>query len=232
MKYRYIVFITLLCLLPVFALEAGHSRMSQEASVPRELTIASQVETSTSIASPKPVSTPTLQGCPTVTYISPPPGLNITRNEYDEALAKWRSQAVQEYEIITEDLHFGSLAGTWKLMVRVTGGEPQVISFKYLDGVSASPEHMTDHDVNYLTSLTVESIFDDLDSGLRSVETNDKRACQAFYQVSFHPTLGYPTSFYYGLVNVFDASSRITVQSLRVLRRFTPGMPSTGNPGP
>jgi|GEM_PF-4838072 len=151
------------------------------------------------------------------------PRLDITRDEYEEALARWRSHHALEYEITVLWSALDRLDGRWTLVVR----QGQVKRSRCVC-VYVSTENPTTYN-NAVSFLTVEGQFAAIERVLNNPPPEDARI-----SASFHPFLGYPTSIFYGSARepYVGESARIETLSLRILERDTPGMPRTGNPGP
>src|SRR5438045_787638 len=65
--------------------------------------------------------------------ILPPPKVNISREQYDQALAKWHAQDVREYEMLVDyELFNGALRGPWRLRVRAEGGVEEITEYSRL----------------------------------------------------------------------------------------------------
>lgn len=169
-----------------------------------------------------------------------PPGVNITRQQYDEASAKWKAQGAENYQIVVNDLFFGSWSGKWKLLVHVTGGKSKVLQYQYLSEEN-EPQPLPDVPAkyekdfrNYISSLTVENMLGYIDDNLKEAEISspDGSACSHFAYVEFNESYGYPTVYKSGLVAAFDGQDFMEIESVTILRSALPGMPGTGNPGP
>jgi hypothetical protein len=161
---------------------------------------------------------------------------NITRAQFDEARAKWQARGVQEYEIIAQLDAMGG--GTWKLRVRIDDGKPRITRFRWMneDGTEAPSPYELTPDSEYLTSLTVEGTFAEVESILSNPINRDEDYYMA-YDISFDPMLGYVSELSAITLSrngfiIRDGSYSQFVNSLRIIKSITPGMPKSGNPGP
>ncbi|MEO8285490.1 MAG: hypothetical protein ABI670_03525 [Chloroflexota bacterium] len=162
------------------------------------------------------------------------PYVNITRAEYESALALWNSQQIKRYNIVANINALSLLRGSWQLVVRATNGTEQIERFGRAESSESVPPGTTAENVRDLTVSglfeRVRSILDDAPAG-----TPVPGTLSMYYKISFDPTLGYPTVIE-GHPNEFpgqsiaDADSVTSVTSLTILTDL-PGMPSTGNPG-
>ncbi len=146
-----------------------------------------------------PVPSPSLPTSPpsvTVTPTIPPPRSNITRADYNAALAKWQQQGITDYEISVYELSLNlTNGGVYRL--RVQGDQLTVLSNPYLfrDTRAATPTPYPAADADRFN--TVAGLFADIDRELISVEQGKMAGGQVLpfvYQVRFDPVLGYPTA--------------------------------------
>ncbi len=220
MNKRHLWIVFVLCLLVVPFGKVGGTRAEQPVPAPG----LTAIPTLAKVRSQTPTAVPggaTLT-CPSTSEISPP-GINITREQYNEALAKWLSQGVQEYELVVMEGGGLSPDATWKIRVRVNNGKSRVVSFRYLSGYESPPARIKPADLEYLTIEHIFAVIDEISS--------PEGTCKYYDTVRFDPNLGYPASIFYGLAGVYDANGGIAIKSLKILKRLTPGMPRTGNPG-
>jgi hypothetical protein len=151
------------------------------------------------------------------------PTINVSRQQYDAALASWRAQRAAEYEIEVDyepELYGGKL-GSMTMNVR----DASSIS------ILQTPVHLTQAHPDPV-NFTVEKLFahvdDVLNNGLGAM-TGDW-AYQVEYKIEFDPVLGYPEHIARigsapphwkaaGLSSstVRDSSYSITVRSLKIL---------------
>jgi hypothetical protein len=124
--------------------------------------------------------------------------INITRTEYEAALAKWKAQNVLEYEITTETHAW--LGGRSKL--RVSDGGKSIIAYDvYSDpGATPRPPWTPEPDMHwYYAEDTVEGMFADVEAMLneaiviKAASMSGQGRFYMVYTLSFHPELGYPT---------------------------------------
>lgn len=163
------------------------------------------------------------------------PTVDISRNDYEAALARWQAQQIYEYEA---DIQMVSRLG-FKGRIHVTGDHAEAMP-TIINGEQRVPLHE-----DLAGEFTVEALFDHvgtiLTRGLCPV--TGEWAFPVDYYVAFHPDMGYPTriarSAYEppewdaeGRFSTAPAHSsyRITVSNLKVLRVGVPRMPSTGHP--
>jgi hypothetical protein len=121
-----------------------------------------------------------------------PPRINITRGEYEQALARWQAQKIEEYKITTDTKAF--LGGT--LTVHVSDFGNRVEEF----GPKVRPFYtLATDEIEYLKKDTVEGLFATIDAILKDNEVIKSAAYTGSghfymaYQVSFDPQLGYPS---------------------------------------
>jgi hypothetical protein len=160
---------------------------------------------------------------------------NFTRADYEAALAKWRAQNASEYRVDVTYEAFTLWRGPWRLTVAVDNGKETVTKFQRPD--NSDPGNITAQD---LERLTVGGLFTQIEEALRRVENPSADETPYDYNVSFHPTLGYPVSFTAKPKDnlIADADYAYSVQSVTILQTGTyvpptgvvPGMPSTGHP--
>lgn len=192
--------------------------------------------TSTPLITPIPAGTPPTMSITTETaqpaiYTTPGtaptvvvnPGINIIRQQYDDALAKWRSQRIEAYEVVVQYSSFSPYAGTWDL--RVNGGQIDVVSYSK-DGVTPiTPVAPTTGDT--LNFLTVDARFAVIEHRLTALQLLGVDA-EVDYVVAFDPTLGYPISIEIkqkpGVARP-DVESKTVVKSLAILKQGGPSAP-------
>ncbi|HEY0070367.1 MAG TPA: hypothetical protein VGE04_10400, partial [Chloroflexia bacterium] len=62
-------------------------------------------------------------------------GLDITKDEFNTALARWRARNIREYEMVVEYSAYTDIMGRWTLRVRTDGVTGEVISYaQHADG--------------------------------------------------------------------------------------------------
>jgi hypothetical protein len=146
-------------------------------------------------------------------------GTGVGRDEYNAALAKWRSQSIQEYEMVIEYASLAPFAGTWTLKVR--GEAIDVLSYSRDGAVPATPPAGVVGDA--LKFLTVEDRFALIETRLTDAEVSnlDKRVN---YVVEYDQALGYPS-----LLDIIEADPKLqdqqnktSVKSLTIIKRGTP----------
>jgi len=170
---------------------------------------------------------PPLRPSVTTTPAIPPPRSNITRADYNAALAKWQQQGITDYEISVYQLSLG-VNGVYQL--RVQGDQVTVLS-------NTSP-YPADSSARI---YTVAGLFAEIEGYLTDVERGKVEGSQILpfvYWVTFDPVLGYPTSLSSGCEDPIypgaytcpsDTSVTRTVRDLTVLApgTATPPVPPT-----
>jgi hypothetical protein len=152
-----------------------------------------------------------------------PPRINISRVQYEWALAKWQAQKVEQYEITTDTKSFGG--GVMTLRVSDHGNKIEVLAPK-----ARASSTLTDEGIEFYRPNTVEGLFENVDARLRENEvfsTGGRVETGGFYmayQVSFHPRYGYPNHIEGRPitepgVHVFDADWETTVTNFKILKQ-------------
>ena len=175
-----------------------------------------------------PTLIPTQTPQPTIILIPSPQAtvaitgtINFTRQQYDEALKKWRAMQVREYELVVRFEAFSPFAGTWNL--HVLEGVPEIISYMNMPGTPTTPTVGGDA----LKFLAVDDRFALVEDRLARAESNSLSSIdrQSDFLVTFDSTYGYPA-----LVEVkakpnaslSDIDSSVSVESLKIIRHGTP----------
>jgi len=66
-----------------------------------------------------------------ITVIIPPPDINISRSQYEEASTRWHAQGILEYEMIVDyGQSRGVLNGLWRLHVQSESGVDMIAEFR------------------------------------------------------------------------------------------------------
>ena len=183
--------------------------------------------TQTPTATPTPTQTPqpTIISIPRPQATVPITGtINFTRQQYDEALMKWRNMQVREYELIVRFEAFSPFAGIWNL--RVTEGVPEIISYIRMTGTPTTPTVGGDA----LKFLAVDDRFLLIEDRLARAEANSLSAIdrQSDFLVTFDSTYGYPASVEVKAkpnASLSDIDSSVRVESLKIIRHGTPAVP-------
>lgn len=163
---------------------------------------------------------------------------NFTRADYEAALAKWRALDAAEYRIEVTFEAFSLHRGPWRLTVAQDDAKEFVTKIERPEGQGLETGVATAQELEF---LTVGGIFARIDEALRQVENANADDTAYNYNVSFHPTMGYPVSFTAKPQSDFiaDADYAFSVQSVTILQTgiytpppggVVPGMPSTGHP--
>lgn len=162
------------------------------------------------------------------------PTINITRSDYEAALAKWNHLQVYEYEV---DVENGALLGFFGTL-HVTGDHVEATTPGH-DGKPAIP-------VGIPEDYTVANLFHQLGLILTHglCPSTGIWAFPVNYTVTFDSDKGYPTLIdrdahqppewlQEGRYSSAPAHSSysITLRNLKVIRTGVPGMPRSGHPG-
>jgi hypothetical protein len=141
----------------------------------------------------------------------PKPRINITRGQYEHALAKWRAQKIEEYEITVDIMAF--FGGPMTLHVSDYGN-----TVGQLAPVERPASILTTEEMDYLKEDTIEGMFAEIDAAL--VDSNVDGDSYLAYQVSFDPNLGYPRQVSRQPVpHVYDGDRKVTVTSLKIIKQ-------------
>jgi hypothetical protein len=169
------------------------------------------------------------------------PYANFTREQYEEAIAKWRTAGVQRYRIRANFGAFSLLGGTWTLTVNSSAGRPVVEEYSSEAGGRSAGVTPTPQDLHM---FTVEGMFERVGEIVTGAPAEGLAAVPApggdiamYYLVTFDPTLGYPTNIEQHPntgpeMQIADVDTVLRVESLEVLEPVVPGMPTTGEPKP
>ncbi len=151
---------------------------------------------------------------------APPPTINITRKDYEEALAKWESQGIEEYEIEYGEIpHASNDEGRSNYYVRGSAWAnlPEVWP---TSGVIATPVSVSIRDY----PEPIHSLFAEVEQALRFVESNGQ--APMVYRVEFDATLGYPGLYEENCLDEYtftrcgtDSHTRKRIIRLEVLKR-------------
>jgi hypothetical protein len=164
--------------------------------------------------------------------------VNVTQQDYQDALTKWRAQGIREYEITLIDSTAMGKGGKLRLRIRVEGTGPRVMSYTDLNSYQPQViplESLGADDLAHLRDLSVEAMFSlirDLFNGKRTNPTDPVSE----YDIAFDATLGYPIHVYSRIVsrdgNLSPTECCISyeVVSLTIFESTTPGMPKSGHP--
>ena len=167
------------------------------------------------------------------------PGINISRQEYEQALAKWSARGGTEYVMVVEFMAFSPYSGLWQ--IHVSGEQVRTVSFTRASGEQVDPVPQA---LDFQKEWTVERQFAAIGRALDE-EPWDVGSSESEipfdYRVSFDDNLGYPTLLQVTAApnpnsgsQIADADYSIKSSGLKVLPSGVPipGMPTTGNPGP
>jgi hypothetical protein len=152
-----------------------------------------------------------------------PPRINITRAQYDHALASWQALHVEEYEITTNTQAF--LGGELTLHVTDYGNKVEELApnLRPLDTLTTA-------DIDSLKQDTVEGMFAQVDAILGQENALFKTGIMSgsgdfymSYSIGFDPVLGYPALIQQLPVTapgsyIFDADAKETVTNLKLIK--------------
>jgi hypothetical protein len=151
--------------------------------------------------------------------------INITRQDLDDAMAKWSAADAREYEVIAS---FGSpysdLSGDWRLRVRdgviaeIWRGDVSV----FLDDSGNSIPN-PEANPGTLGFLTVDSQFRDImelfdDPSSMDLEIGGERF-GVQYDIKLNDELGYPEEFYSNPIRITDNSQSRQIKQIRILEQ-------------
>jgi hypothetical protein len=134
-----------------------------------------------------------------------PGPINITRDQYNAALAKWNSLHISDYE---ETIQYPS-SSSWKIVVHIdrSTGTPveSVTHFDRLDGPATSNK-----DADFVKGSTVGALFHGLDEYVRNpfpiyIESGGPE--YSSINVTLDPAMGYPGSV--AVLNYFGRHSGV-----------------------
>lgn len=153
-----------------------------------------------------------------------PPPINITKDQYESALAKWKSRNIEAYEIWSETRAF--MGGSHSLRVSNYGKDVELI----IPWRNGTP---TAEDLEFLKRYSVEGMFKTVESMLNEefiMESGTMSASGCFYMaytVEFDQQLGYPSRLAGVPVTcpgaaVYDADFDTRVTSFKILKQGAP----------
>lgn len=187
--------------------------------------------TSTATDTSTPTATSTSTETPQPTFVSIPASQPTTlvkkdvpeaRQKYDEALAKWRSQNVIEYDVVVRNNSTAPFAGLWTL--RVNGPQIDVLSYSTSDVITPTtpPDFMVGDALKF---MTVDGLFSSVETRLTANDFGSALETRVDYLATFDPELGYPIS-----VEIRpkpnnkgqDLASSTSIQRLTIIKRSIP----------
>jgi hypothetical protein len=169
------------------------------------------------------------------------PYANITKEQYEEAIAKWRTSGVLRYRIRLNYGAFSLFGGSWTLTVNSSAGRPVVEEYAAEQGGRNAGATPTPEDLH---NFTIEGLFERVGEIITNAPPGGPTSIpesggdlSMYYLVTFDPTLGYPTVIEQHPntgpePQIADADIVYRVESLEVLEPAIPGMPTTGEPKP
>jgi hypothetical protein len=161
--------------------------------------------------------------------------INITREQYETALAMWKSQNIAEYEITTETKAY--MGGISKM--RVSDGGKNIVVFEsyFRPDATPRPPRTPEPDLReYWEVDTIEGMFTEVEAMLNQdivLHTPTMSGNWNFYmsyKVFFHPQLGYPTFMSGNQVappggGMTHANWEKAVTDFKILRRISSSSP-------
>jgi hypothetical protein len=144
------------------------------------------------------------------------PHVNITRSQYEQALAKWQAHKVEEYEVTTNEMAIGG--GSLTLHVSEHGNK--IVK-------AGSFNRPLSHDIIFLKPYTIEGLFAEVDGILAGDILAEMVTGHDFLygvaEVTFDPELGYPKRIRSWVapreVAPTDTESEISVVSLKIIKK-------------
>ena len=223
-RVLYLIAFSFLCMVALTACNTGVP------TTPTQPTKPSATHTPPIVVTPIPQASPTSD---------PDAEINITRNDYDDALAKWRAADVREYEIVANYIFvYAEMSGDWRLRVRdgkiveIYRGDVRV----FIDDGDSIPN--PEANPSNLAFLTVEAQFETIqkildDPASRGLVLGGERY-EVQYRIKFNDTLGYPEMYAVYPLYITDNERVTRIKSLRVIEQgpnakvtFTPAPPET-----
>ncbi len=179
---------------------------------------------------------PGVDPVPQSTPAKPSIDINVSQEEYQDALARWRAQDVVEYQITLVDSTYMAIGGEARLHFKVEQGHSSLISYTNLSG--DQPEifpvaTLSSDELEFWQSRSVEGMFQLIGLVFRG-ESSSSQVYGDDYDVAFHPTLGYPLHVHSRVLPAHGLSPTecciyYEVLHLKIIRyKDTPGMPKTG----
>jgi hypothetical protein len=143
-------------------------------------------------------------------------GLNISRAQYEAALATWNSLNVTDYEATVQQSNWGK----WKIVVHIDRSDPRVSAsqshkithFEALDSAAADLER----NVYLADFITVGGLFDTVDYDFyEETHPYGEWYSPGYYVVEFDETMGYPRS-----ITSFSeyATVEIRMENVKILK--------------
>src|SRR5262245_20839018 len=111
-------------------------------------------------------------------------GSYTIRPQYEDSLAKWRAQNIEEYEAVIENRGMMFSSGTYTVTVH----DGHLKSATVLDRRTGQPMPVVMPDIP-MNPVTIEGQFERVDSFLES----DQFSLESFCTITFDSSLGYPS---------------------------------------
>ncbi|MDQ2809122.1 MAG: DUF6174 domain-containing protein [Chloroflexota bacterium] len=178
------------------------------------------------VATPIPPITPTVAR---IVATATPPRINVTLEEYQQALAKWRRQGIEEYEITVYYSTYSPLLGDWTLQVHTQGDTATVTNYKRVS--DAAPPSIGFGSPSFMPTTTFEIAELKKELEIMTIETRFQDIARALawsgqvpYNIhaQFDPTLGNPTAF--ATIGVTEGETW-NLKQLKVLKQTIPPTP-------
>ncbi|MDQ5823279.1 MAG: hypothetical protein M3441_03595 [Chloroflexota bacterium] len=168
--------------------------------------------------------------------VNPNVVFNVTQEEHENALARWRSHGVVEYELTVIDASYMTMGGKAQLHFKVEQGAPTLVSYTDLGGEQPRLiplATLSSEEMEFWRIRSVEGMLEFI-GVLLTEEPAYARLYGNDFDIAFHPTLGY--TLYLDAYAVLPQGGRATdcclhyqVLDLRIIKHTTtPGMPDTG----
>jgi hypothetical protein len=147
-----------------------------------------------------------------------PPRINISRSEYEQALAKWKAQKVEEYEITVHVRAFAG--GAWTLRVRDYGNKVEQVAPVVRPTLGLTAEDIED----IIKVDTVEAMFAQIGEVFADIDSSGTPSRTESWdvymdQVRFDPVLGYPQHMMRWVEGWTDTDRDVTVTSLKIIKQ-------------
>ncbi len=119
------------------------------------------------------------------------PSINITRADYNQAVALWQSHGITAYEVTVNELSLRSSNNTETF--RVEGNTVTVLG---MFGSAPTPVTVSRSDLEAIDAdNTVEGLFDKVADALSYAEQVTGEDLQMVFEIRFDPTFGYVSYF-------------------------------------
>ncbi len=153
-----------------------------------------------------------------------PGAINVTREQYEAALAKWTSLHVTEYEATIQQRLFGSTSGRWKSIVRVEGTGADAVEtlmhVESLQGFGVGGTEPASERWGLVRDTMVLRQFQLIDHLLQQPYESfiGSHGTPMAWMVEFDPTMGYPRSVML-LGSFTDLPLELRIDDVKILKR-------------